>query len=376
MLNNFVTYANATELFTEVGNKFRAFGGAYVARGNSTFANLPAALTKAMTGYVYNVTDDFTTDSRFVEGSGKKYSAGTNVVIVDNSTYTAVEPVGNENPVTEGWYELNSGEYVLSEDTAVDAQKTYYQYNIILKYDVVSTFVDVDAISTQLDNTRGLIAAEYNPSNIYQPGDYCIYNNRLYRCVSTNQGIWSDNDFAYVYNVTSVIQSVDRDLPKTTQFATFDSSGDTLDKYLTFPKIRARQGQYSWGRIVISGGLEEKYKSSSSANPQTKEITFSGAFYIIKDEQQNSYHIYDVSNIHGGSSPAPYYTNCYNCGSENDHIYIGLGSNNSAAVYLRKLIEIEAPSGSAYPYVLAVKLYPTELSVVNKAIVVVDAFFV
>jgi hypothetical protein len=183
--------------------------------------------------------------------------------------------------------------------------------------------------------------------------------------------MWSDNDFAYVYNVTSVIESIDRYLPKTTQYATFDSSGDTRDKYLTFPKIRARQGQYSWGRITISGGLEEIYNSTT-----TKEITFSGTFYIIKDEQQNSYHIYDVANIHAGSSPAPYYTNCYNCGSENDHIYIGLSSTNSAAISLRKLIEIEAPSGSAYPYVLAVKLYPTDKSVVNKAIVVVDAFFV
>lgn len=41
-------------------------------------------------------------------------------------TYTAVTPVGTENPSEEGWYELVNGSYVLSEDTTVDNSKTYY----------------------------------------------------------------------------------------------------------------------------------------------------------------------------------------------------------------------------------------------------------
>ena len=42
-------------------------------------------------------------------------------------TYTAVTPIGTENPVTEGWYEKNGEDYVLSEDTTVNASKTYYE---------------------------------------------------------------------------------------------------------------------------------------------------------------------------------------------------------------------------------------------------------
>ena len=41
-------------------------------------------------------------------------------------TYEEVTPVGNENPSEEGWYELIEGEYVLTEDTEVDEEKTYY----------------------------------------------------------------------------------------------------------------------------------------------------------------------------------------------------------------------------------------------------------
>lgn len=41
--------------------------------------------------------------------------------------YVEVTPVGTENPSEEGWYELVDGEYVLTEDTEVDSEKTYYE---------------------------------------------------------------------------------------------------------------------------------------------------------------------------------------------------------------------------------------------------------
>lgn len=42
-------------------------------------------------------------------------------------TYTAVSPVGTENPSEEGWYVLSGDRYVLTNDTAVDSNKTYYE---------------------------------------------------------------------------------------------------------------------------------------------------------------------------------------------------------------------------------------------------------
>ena len=41
-------------------------------------------------------------------------------------TYTAVTPVGTENPQTEGWYEESGGNKTLTTDTTVDGTKTYY----------------------------------------------------------------------------------------------------------------------------------------------------------------------------------------------------------------------------------------------------------
>ena len=53
----------------------------YKAGGSVAFADLPA-LAEANLGLVVNLTEAFTTTSDFVEGAGKSYPAGTNVVVV------------------------------------------------------------------------------------------------------------------------------------------------------------------------------------------------------------------------------------------------------------------------------------------------------
>lgn len=42
-------------------------------------------------------------------------------------TYSAVTPVGTENPHEEGWYVLHGDTYSLTTDTTVDTNKTYYE---------------------------------------------------------------------------------------------------------------------------------------------------------------------------------------------------------------------------------------------------------
>ena len=64
-----------------------AVSSAYKAAGSVAFASLPA-LSSANEGKVYNVTDSFTTTADFVEGAGKSYPAGTNVVVVNTSGTT------------------------------------------------------------------------------------------------------------------------------------------------------------------------------------------------------------------------------------------------------------------------------------------------
>lgn len=57
-------------------------GKAYRPSGSLAFAELPA-LTADNVGKVYNITDNFTTTSDFIEGAGKAYKAGADVGIVE-----------------------------------------------------------------------------------------------------------------------------------------------------------------------------------------------------------------------------------------------------------------------------------------------------
>lgn len=57
-------------------------GSVYKPAGSVAFTNLPTP-EKSVEGNVYNVTDEFTANDKFIDGEqGKKYSAGTNVVVI------------------------------------------------------------------------------------------------------------------------------------------------------------------------------------------------------------------------------------------------------------------------------------------------------
>ena len=61
---------------------------AYKPQGSIAFSGLRATPNASNYGFVWNISDNFTTDSRFIEGAGKKYNAGTNVgVIEQNGSY-------------------------------------------------------------------------------------------------------------------------------------------------------------------------------------------------------------------------------------------------------------------------------------------------
>lgn len=63
-------------------------------QGSIAFENLPAPSASNL-GYIWNVTDSFTTDARFLEGAGVSYPAGTNVAVVQNGNSYAFDVYGS-----------------------------------------------------------------------------------------------------------------------------------------------------------------------------------------------------------------------------------------------------------------------------------------
>ena len=91
-----------------------AIASVYKPAGSVAFANLPNPV-KALLGNVYDVTDAFTTDSKFVN-SGQSYPAGTNVVVINTlgSTY--------KYDVLPGFIDLSP--YQLSETAVTHTKNT------------------------------------------------------------------------------------------------------------------------------------------------------------------------------------------------------------------------------------------------------------
>ena len=70
------TYHNNSKYWAEQSQAYAI--GAFIWKASVSFANIPT--TGLTNGDVYNITDAFTTDNRFVDGSGIKCAAGTNIV--------------------------------------------------------------------------------------------------------------------------------------------------------------------------------------------------------------------------------------------------------------------------------------------------------
>lgn len=81
-LANGAGYKTEAEVNALIDSKLTS---AIIPKGSSAFASLPTPASGNL-GWLYNVSDAFTTDSKFVEGSGKAYPAGTNVYVVNAGT--------------------------------------------------------------------------------------------------------------------------------------------------------------------------------------------------------------------------------------------------------------------------------------------------
>lgn len=75
------TYENNSKYWCDQASQYAQ---GIVFKGSVAFANIPT--TGLSNGDMYNITDDFTTDNRFIEGSGIKCAAGTNIVWIDSSS--------------------------------------------------------------------------------------------------------------------------------------------------------------------------------------------------------------------------------------------------------------------------------------------------
>ena len=90
--NKAVNVAGLKVVYNDLVDKIKNIniGPVYKPCGSVKFADLPEPSAETL-GYVYNIKDNFSTNDKFVEGSGKDISAGMNVAVVYVKTITNEE---------------------------------------------------------------------------------------------------------------------------------------------------------------------------------------------------------------------------------------------------------------------------------------------
>ena len=102
----------------ELLGKIQAIPSAIIPKGTRTFSQLAPStdLAAANLGFMWNISDAFTTTADFAEGAGKSIPAGANIYVANVGT--AAEPIYKYD-IFQGMYDLSG--YALKSEMAINA---------------------------------------------------------------------------------------------------------------------------------------------------------------------------------------------------------------------------------------------------------------
>ena len=169
----------------ELLGKINALPSAIIPKGTRTFSQIAPAtdLAAGNLGFMWNISDAFTTTSDFAEGAGHSIPAGANVYVANVGT--AAEP-SYKYDIFQGMYDL-SGYALKSEmsiaDVAGDATKKTITLKSGLSQDVLVAHQDIsgkadkdtDAVTGNLaifDANGNPVDGNCKPADFQPAGDY------------------------------------------------------------------------------------------------------------------------------------------------------------------------------------------------------------
>lgn len=177
-----------------------AISSVYKPSGSISASGITSSLLVASNdGSVYNVSEGFTTTSDFIEGAGKSYPSGTNIVVVNTGTA--------QNPV--------------------------------YKFDVLAGFVDLSNYVTQVSNaTSGNFAGLDANGNItdsgYKPSDFKTKQTAVNPSAGTSTGAAGNQYVEQVtQNANGEITVTRKKLPNFTGSGSVGSASTAADAWKT-----------------------------------------------------------------------------------------------------------------------------------------------
>ena len=158
----------------ELLGKIQAIPSAIIPKGTRTFSQLAPAtdLAAGSLGFMWNISDAFTTTADFVEGTGKSVAAGSNVYVVNVGT--TAEPSYKYDifagPIDLSGYALKS-EMAVTPGTGTDADKTTITLKAGTEATVLTTHQDISGKADKVDSaTAGNFAGLDANGNLVDSG--------------------------------------------------------------------------------------------------------------------------------------------------------------------------------------------------------------
>ena len=170
----------------ELLGKINALPSAIVPKGSKAFSGLTPAtdLAAANVGFMWNITDAFTTTADFAEGAGHSIPAGANVYVANVGT---AETPSYKYDIFQGMYDLSGyalkSEMSITDGTGADADKTTIQLKSGLSKQVLIAHQDItgkadkdtDAVTGNFaifDANGNPVDGNCKPADFQAAGDY------------------------------------------------------------------------------------------------------------------------------------------------------------------------------------------------------------
>lgn len=158
----------------ELLGKINALPSAIVPKGSKAFAGLAPAtdLAAANIGFMWNITDAFTTTADFAEGAGHSIPAGANVYVANVGT---AETPSYKYDIFQGMYDLSGyalkSEMSVTPGTGADADKTTIQLKNGTTATVLTQHQDITGKADKVDGaTAGNFAGLDANGNLVDSG--------------------------------------------------------------------------------------------------------------------------------------------------------------------------------------------------------------
>ena len=190
----------------ELLGKINALPSAIIPKGSKAFASLAPStdLAAANLGFMWNITDAFTTTADFAEGAGHSIPAGANVYVANVGT--AAEP-SYKYDIFQGMYDLSG--YALKSEMSVtpgsgtDADKTTIQLKSGTTATVLTQHQDISGKADKdTSATAGNIAKFDANGNPVDSGHALSEYKTKQTAVADSDATTSGNDTTFVDSVT------------------------------------------------------------------------------------------------------------------------------------------------------------------------------